>query len=477
MGTIDSRTFLVYQKLKRITKDINTSNKIICHNYYLFIVLFMKITIGGYQMIQKWDVVIVGGGLSGFVAANYLARNDLSILVLEKGKKLGGRARTDQIRRQYFNLGPHALYKRGKAKSILEELNVQLLGKSPKLGGILVKDSLKYTAPFTFPGIIKTNFLNWKERMEWANVLIKVVFVNEEKLAQQTFKQWVQKTTSSENIQALLYLLGRLATYCHAPEKASAKIIVSHLKTVISGGVHYLDNGWQTMIDQLHNKAVIAGVQIQTHKRVKHIAPLAPDNFKIVLSNDEKIFAKHVICTTGPHELHHMLGENSPFAPNDTITKIIPVKGATFDVALSQLPNPKQLFAMDLKNPIYFSVHSNYARLSDDAKGTVMHVFRYHHPDDTIDSKQIKMELEQFLEKIQPGWKNYEITSRFLPKITVNQRLPQIGDEQMLQCSKLGIPGLYIAGDWTSPNSILSEGAVSSAKEIAEEILKRRIVF
>ena len=44
---------------------------------------------------QKWDVVIVGGGLAGYVAANYLAKTDLSILILEKGKNVGGRARTN----------------------------------------------------------------------------------------------------------------------------------------------------------------------------------------------------------------------------------------------------------------------------------------------------------------------------------------------------------------------------------------------
>lgn len=48
-------------------------------------------------MAQKWDVIIVGGGLAGFVAANYLAGNDLSILVIEKGKKVGGRANVSSI--------------------------------------------------------------------------------------------------------------------------------------------------------------------------------------------------------------------------------------------------------------------------------------------------------------------------------------------------------------------------------------------
>ena len=41
-------------------------------------------------MAQKWDVVIIGGGLAGYVAANYLAKSKLSILLLEKGNKSGG---------------------------------------------------------------------------------------------------------------------------------------------------------------------------------------------------------------------------------------------------------------------------------------------------------------------------------------------------------------------------------------------------
>ncbi|MBU9711362.1 phytoene desaturase family protein [Evansella tamaricis] len=423
-------------------------------------------------MDKKWDVVIIGGGLAGFVAANYLARNQLSILILEKNKKVGGRARTDHIRQQYFNLGPHALYKKSKAKSILEELNIQLSGKSPKKGGVLVKGNLEYTAPFTPIGLLNTSFLSWKERIEWAKVLLKVMSIQPEKLAQQTYEQWVQQTTRLANVQSLLYLLGRLSTYCHSPEKVSGMVVLLHLKAVMSG-VLYLDKGWQTMIDQLHNNCVIFGGQVQTRKCIKQIVPIKQNHFKLVLSDDEVIYGKNVLSTVGPKELTQMLGEKSPFSQIDSFTKMESVMGATYDVALTQLPNPKKLFAMGIVEPIYFSVHSNYALLSDDAKNIVMHVFKYHNPNDNIDTKKVKSELEHFLEKIQAGWKNYEITSRFIPQITVNQRIPQIGDEQILQCSKNKIPGLYIAGDWASPDSILSEGAVTSGKQAAEEIIKK----
>ena len=423
-------------------------------------------------MTQKWDIVIVGGGLAGFVAANYLAKNDLSILILEKGKNVGGRARTNKINHQYLNLGPHAFYKKGKAKSILEELDIKLNGKSPKLGGVLVENNMEYAAPFTPLGLFSTSLLNWKERIEWITIMMKINGIDTVKLAGQTFEQWVEQEARSKKVQSLLYVLGRLATYCHAPEKVSAKLIVSHLKTVM-GGVLYLDGGWQTIIDQLHNKAVVSGVQVQTHTAVNQIAPVEHDQVKLVLSNGEEILGKYVICTTGPNELNKMLGEKINLSQSSFFTETITVKGATLDVALSQLPKPKRLFAMSISDPLYYSVHSNYARLSEDGKSAVLHVFKYHHPDDHIDGEKVQNELEQFLEKMQPGWQKYMITSRYIPQIIVNQRLPQIGDEYKLLRSKTDIPGLYIAGDWASPHSILAEGAVNSGIQAAEDITQK----
>lgn len=423
-------------------------------------------------MTHTWDVVIIGGGLAGLVAANYLAGSGLSILVLEKGAEVGGRARTERIGQQYFNLGPHALPKKGKAMPILEKLDIQLSGKPPKLGGQLMKEGMAYEAPFTLSGVAATRLLRARERMEWAKVLLKISSVDPGKLSQQTFEQWVQHTTSSSPVQSLLYLLGRLATYCHAPDLASAKVIVSHIKTVLSG-VLYLDHGWQSLIDQLHNRAVISGVQVQSQKYVKQMNTEQHGLLKMILSDGEQVCGKNVLWTGVPLELSRILAEQPAGFPMEPLPAFLPVKGAALDIALSRLPNPKQLFAMSLTEPVYYSVHSNYAKLSDDASSVVLHVLRYYHPEEQPKPKRIRSELEQFLEQIQPGWRNYELTSRFLPQITVNQRLPQIGDEQRLAGFKKSLPGLYIAGDWASSDFMLAEGAVTSAKQAAEEIMNK----
>ncbi len=417
-------------------------------------------------MNQTWDVIIIGGGLSGYVAANYLTKAGLSILILERGNKAGGRACTDIIKGQFFNLGPHALYKKGKAKPILEELGISLSGKSPKIGGTIIEKGFEYAAPFSPFGLLTTNLLKGKGRLEWVRALMKVMNADSYLLEKQTFEQYVLHLTPSKKVHSLLYLLGRLATYCHAPELVSAKVMVNHLKLVI-GGVLYLDGGWQTMIDQLNNKAVISGVQVQNGKAVKHIIK-ADHLFHVMLTDDKEFVGKYVLSTTGPNELGKMLSNLDAF-PH---IRFAPVKGATLDVALTRLPHPRMLFALGLSEPLYYSVHSGAAKLSADGKSSVLHVFKYHHPDDEIDPTSVKIELEQFLEKLQPGWQSYLITSRFLPQITVNQRLPKMDDGQQLNRSKTEIPGLYIAGDWTSPDYMLSEGAVYSGKCAAEEIIQ-----
>ena len=43
------------------------------------------------------DHIVVGGGHNGLVAACYLARAGLSVLVLEQSAKLGGGSRTEEL--------------------------------------------------------------------------------------------------------------------------------------------------------------------------------------------------------------------------------------------------------------------------------------------------------------------------------------------------------------------------------------------
>src|SRR5687768_6171058 len=75
-------------------------------------------------MAQQRRIVVVGGGLAGLVVATLAARAGDDVLVLEKGSRRGGRARSDTRGGAVLNLGPHALYEAGHARRVLAGLGI-----------------------------------------------------------------------------------------------------------------------------------------------------------------------------------------------------------------------------------------------------------------------------------------------------------------------------------------------------------------
>ena len=46
---------------------------------------------------EKYDVVIIGAGISGITAGKFLSKNGFSVKILDKGKAIGGRLATRRI--------------------------------------------------------------------------------------------------------------------------------------------------------------------------------------------------------------------------------------------------------------------------------------------------------------------------------------------------------------------------------------------
>ena len=65
--------------------------------------------------MEKVDVAIIGGGLAGLTAANYLAKEGKNVIVFDKSNRLGGRSMTKNETGALFNIGAHALYSGGEA--------------------------------------------------------------------------------------------------------------------------------------------------------------------------------------------------------------------------------------------------------------------------------------------------------------------------------------------------------------------------
>src|SRR5690606_32829705 len=107
---------------------------------------------------------------------------------------------------------------KGLARPILDELEIRLPGKTPDLKGILVENDNEFAAPFNPAAVFSTKFLKGKERLEWLRFVLRINRIDPQKLNGESFGQWIRQTGYSPNVQSLLLLLGKLATYCDAPE-------------------------------------------------------------------------------------------------------------------------------------------------------------------------------------------------------------------------------------------------------------------
>jgi phytoene dehydrogenase-like protein len=423
-------------------------------------------------IMKKWDVCMVGGGLAGLASAVYLARAGMEVLLLEKSDRLGGRASTEERAECLFNLGPHALYRKGAASRILNELGALPKGGTPNLNGVLIHEGNVYDLPLTPYSLMKTSVLTWSEKKEWVRLLIRLTKLDVRPLYEISLQRWADEQIAEGRVKQLFYTLCRLTSYTDEPDRVSAGAVIRQIR-LSAGGITYLHGGWQSMVENLRARALQAGVTIQCNQRVAEIAGITPE-MELRLTDGRTVRTRHVLSTAGPAATYKMVknAENTRLAVwKDTL---VPVKGACLDVALKKMPNPALSFALHMEQPLYFSNHSRTARLSRNPEHSVLHVFKYHRSQDTYDPNVDLQELESFLERLQPGWKQERIASRFLPAMTVAHGLAaaERGPELLRETPVIEeLPGLYVAGDWLTGEGLLADASLSSARAAAMQII------
>lgn len=413
-----------------------------------------------------WDCVVIGGGLAGLTASIFLARAGLSVLLLERSKKLGGRAGTELMKGNYLNLGPHALYSKGKSMEILSQLEIIPQGDHPPIKGkLLYKDKIHElpAEPWT---LLISDLFTWKGKQELLRFFISLKKVNVNENQDITISQWLNQNIKDEHVKKFILMLIRLSTYCHEPDLMSAYAALNQLQL---GKALYLDYGWQTLIEALTEQALKSGVTIKSRSAVHGITGLFP-KVRITSKNNESIFAKTVLSTASPGETVKMLQEHRNPSTLECLNELLPVRAACLDIVLSKLPEPDTFFAMSMDQPLYFSNHSKVARLTENENYSVVHVMKYLRFNEIQEELEVKYELELFTSRLQPGWEKFVVYKRFLPRLIVSHGMLRAKKARPAPVVK-EIPGLFIAGDWVGAEGMLTDASFTSAKQAAVSII------
>ena len=101
----------------------------------------------------------------------------------------------------------------------------------------------------------------------------------------------------------------------------------------------------------------------------------------------------------------------------------------------------------------------------------MIHVAKYLPSADDADAETIERELEEFVDLVQPGWRELTVQRRFLPNLEVVSMLPSAGEGGLASRpgpEVSGIANVYLAGDWVCGEGWLSDASLASGKPAAE---------
>lgn len=407
-------------------------------------------------------VNIVGGGLAGLIAAVELARQGVKVSVFEAAAEPGGRARTRNVSGFLLNQGPHALYVQGALKRELDRLGVAYSGDRA-LGGsrkAIARGKL-HELPTSLGAIATTSLLGVTEKIAYARVFKSVM---DGAGGDGSFGDWLIGQRLSPNVRAAIEAIARLSGYANAPAEVSADSMLDQMR-LAAGGTLYLDGGWGTLVDGLHNAAIMAGVDLicgAAVQRVQH----DQDGVSLILEDGAAKPADAVILAVGPKEAASLIPESTALAVE--LREAWPVRANTLDLALSRLPAKAVEFALGIDSPFYLSLHSGSARLAPDG-GAVVHVAKYL-PLDEDPGRNATEELEAIADLAMPGWRTHEVKRQTLRGMVVANGLPR-WDRPRPGVQVADAPAVFIAGDWVGDEGMIGDAAASSAIAAARAAL------
>lgn len=420
--------------------------------------------------MKTYDAAIIGGGVSGLIAAIDLARANKSVIVLEKSNRMGGRAMTVNKNGTCFNLGGHAIYRAGEMHAILGELGVRLEGGSPSPSGYAIWQNRLMRLPGDPVRLLSSRLLSWSGKMELGRFMLGLGKIDADTIPGVSLRDWAERQIRDPMVRHIFYALCRTATYSKELDHQLAGPVMKQVQRSLGSGVLYVNGGWQTIVDQLREQAVRAGADVMNGKHVTEIlrnGGVSGLRFK----DGDSVKANYVISTLAPAETFRLVRDAERTSLRRWKDSARPVMAACLDLSLKRLPVADRHFAIGLDQPVFFTNHSRVAKLSD--HGTlVVHLIKYNGKDES-DPKEDESMLERTMSLLHPDWRKEVEARQFLPNITVVHDYAHIGRGDPLPGPSVPeIRGLYVAGDWVSHGEMLADAAAASARRAAGQILK-----
>ena len=306
--------------------------------------------------MSQHEVVIVGGGHNGLVAACYLAKAGKKVLVLEANKQVGGASISE-----YVFAGLEAKLSRYSylvsllPDQIITDLGLNFKTISRKVSsytpyqnkdedaGLLVNRVWDQSNKESFFNLTKSNTESdaWLKFYDQVSQLAKVIAptllkplptrgelkkqLNDDQIWRILIEQSLGKTLDeyfdNDLVKGVVLTDGLIGTFTSAYEMQTNICFLYHLIGNGTGEWKVPQGGMGALVRELENKAISLGVEIKVNSKVKSINAQL-NQVSIELGNGQNYEAKYLLSNVAPQVLAKLQGAVVPQSLEGSQVKI-----------------------------------------------------------------------------------------------------------------------------------------------------------
>ena len=333
--------------------------------------------------MNSFDVVIVGAGHNGLVAACYLAKAGKKVLVLEANSEVGGATVSTQAFTGFdARISSYSYLVSLLPDKIISDLNLNFecisrkvssytpYSKNGKDDGLLINRTWDKSNVESFNRLTGSNNEsdNWQrfydEVSKFARIVaptllaplptrseLKTKLNNDQiwnMLIEQPFGETLDQYFTDDLVKGVVLTDALIGTFSSAYEIQANICFLYHLIGNGSGEWKVPKGGMGVLVDELHKLALDLGVEIRVNSKVKSIKA-GQHLVEIVLENQEKLTGNFLLSNAAPQVLAKLQGDAPPKSLEGSQIKI--------NMLLARLPKFKS--GVDAKDAFAGTLHIN----------------------------------------------------------------------------------------------------------------------
>jgi len=239
-----------------------------------------------------YDIVIIGGGVSGLFLAYKLLPTKLKVILFEGDKEFGGRIKTVEKNGSFFEAGAARIHSsHGKLISLIHDLDLRddLVRLPQEIDFILRKKKKDFPYQSKWvkldPFLLLKNSLKSKDNFE------------KKELQRITFFQYLVLVFDHETAMYIKDAFGYDSEFVDL----NADAAIHMFEVDLFGDNHYyiLKNGLSQIIERMKNKLLLNGTIIKTGTSIKEI-----NDGHVVTDKNISFYFKHLICAIPQQSLN-----------------------------------------------------------------------------------------------------------------------------------------------------------------------------